>query len=79
MSQKTWPFLSTSLRFAHWLRQNCSPNWESAKGPSYKEIVGRLGARAMHKRLHKRYLSATCMVDGFEHVLPEKILELSQN
>ncbi|CAL1131081.1 unnamed protein product [Cladocopium goreaui] len=22
--------------------QNCSPNWESAKGPSYKEIVGRL-------------------------------------
>ena len=26
----------------------------------------------MHKRLHNGYLSATCMVDGFEHVLPEK-------
>lgn len=24
-------------------RQNCSPNWESAKGPSYKEILGQFG------------------------------------
>ena len=71
MSQKTWPF------FVH-LTSLCPLAAESAKGPSYKEILGRLGARAMHKRLHKRYLSATCMVDGFEHVLPEKNMELAQ-
>ena len=66
MSQKTWPF------FVH-LTSLCPLAAESAKGP-----LGRLGARAMHKRLHNGYLSATCMVDGFEHVLPEKILELAQ-
>ena len=33
--------LQGELNTSH-VRQNCSPNWESAKGPSYKEILGQL-------------------------------------
>lgn len=32
--------LSRLLKECH-IPQNCSPNWESAKGPSYKEVLGR--------------------------------------